>query len=235
MKTENMKDTYLKNKSKGKIIGRNNFSKKDISALWYSRSESDWEDALQRYWNYVRPENLQLERRLNELKLEQIAVLDQKGWYQFLHDKYFRWKYTAPNRYATTTKSLKKYIESNELEKLFEIKNKLLRLDVSDIRNGLSTANEIHGLGIPGASGLLSLMYPHAFATVDQFAIKALRKVSGLPENEVLTGMNPNNITLQNGIVLINLMRRKAAANNSTFGNDHWTPRKIDMVLWGTR
>ncbi|PKO02878.1 MAG: hypothetical protein CVU43_05520 [Chloroflexi bacterium HGW-Chloroflexi-5] len=230
---------YLKDTSKGKLIGRENFSKKGstnkINALWYSNSECDWEDALERYWDYVRQENMQLERSLNELKLKQIAALDPIGWYQFLHDKYFRWKYTAPNRYATTTKNLKKYIESNELDKLFEIKNVLLDLDVSDIRSGLSTANEIHGLGIPGASGLLSLMYPRAFATVDQFVIKTLRGVSGLPENEVLKRMNPNSITLENGIVLISLMRRKAAENNSTFGNDHWTPRKIDMVLWGTR
>ena len=80
-----------------------------IFDLWRSRSKSDWEIALKAYWNYVRPENLVLERRLNELKLDIIADLDQRGWYQFLHDEYFRWKYTAPNRYATTTKSLRRY------------------------------------------------------------------------------------------------------------------------------
>jgi len=78
-------------------------------------------------------------------------------------------------------------------------------------------------------------MYPHAFATVDQFAVKALCEVSGLPEQDILRRMNPSNITLSNGIVLISLMRRKAKENNNIFGNDSWTPRKIDMVLWGAR
>ena len=206
-----------------------------ISDLWRSRSKSDWEIALEAYWNYVRPENLELERRLNELKLDRIADLDQRGWYQFLHDEYFRWKYTAPNRYATTTKSLRRYTESDQLEDLFRIKQRLLDLDLLDIRDGLSTAKEIHGLGIPGASGLLSLMYPHVFATVDQFAVKALCEIPGLPESEELRRMNPNNITLKNGITLITLMRSKARENNIAFGGEYWTPRKIDMVLWGAR
>ena len=206
-----------------------------ISVLWNSSSERDWEDALDRYWNYVRPENLELERSLNELKLEQIASLDLIGWYNFLRDKYFRWKYTALNRYATTTTSLKQYIELNKLDDLFRIKKKLLEFNVSDIRKGLSVAKEIHGLGIAGASGLLSLMYPYAFATVDQFAVKALREVPGLPEHEVLERMDPVNLTLQNGIVLISLIRHKAKENNTRFASDYWTPRKIDMVLWGTR
>jgi hypothetical protein len=92
-----------------------------ISDLWHSRSECDWENALERYWNYVRPENIELERSLNELSLAQIAGLDQMGWYLFLRDKYFRWKFTQPNRYVTTTMSLKRYIDSNQLDELFRI------------------------------------------------------------------------------------------------------------------
>lgn len=47
--------------------------------------------------------------------------------------------------------------------------------------------------------------------------------------------MNPNNITLKNGIVLINIMKDKAKENNKIFGTDFWTPRKVDMVLWALR
>jgi hypothetical protein len=206
-----------------------------ISNLWKSNSERDWKIALENYWSYVRPENMELERDLNELKLEKIIELDQIGWYNFLHDRYFRWKYTAPNRYATTTMILKRYEESNQLENLFNIKKRLLNFNVSDIRNGLSIAKEIYGLGIAGASGLLSLMYPYAFATVDQFVVKALCQVPNLSENFELKKMNPDNLTLKNAIVLINLMRRKSKENNDIFGSDYWTPRKIDMILWATR
>jgi hypothetical protein len=157
--------------------------------------------------------------------------LDQLGWFKFLHEKYFRWKYTAPNRYITTTRSLKRYKDLNQLENLFQIKQRLLNLDLSDIRNSLMTANEIYGLGIAGASGLLSLMYPYAFATVDQFAIKALREIPDLPENQELKMMNPDNITLKNGIILISLIRQKAKDNNDIFSSEFWTPRKIDMIL----
>lgn len=176
-----------------------------------------------------------LERELNELKVEQIASLDPIEWHDFLHDKYFRWKYTAPNRYATTTAALRRYLDSDQLDRLFDIKERLLRFNTSDISTGLSIAKEIPGLGIAGASGLLSLMYPDHFATVDQFAVKALCQVSGLPESGEINGMKPENLKLRDGILLIDIMRRKARENNEAFGTDFWTARKIDMVLWAAR
>ena len=206
-----------------------------INNLWESNNEHDWKTALEHYWSFVRPENIELEHELNDLKLEQISNLEQLDWYNFLHDKYFRWKYTAPNRYASTTLVLKKYKDSNQLDSLFDIKRRLLNLNVFDISAGLSVAKEIRGLGIAGASGLLSLMYPNNFATVDQFAVKALCKIPSLPESSSLKEMRPENLTLRNGIILINIMLRKAKENNRIFGTDFWTPRKIDMILWASR
>jgi hypothetical protein len=206
-----------------------------IDKLWESNNEHDWKTVLEHYWSFVRPENIDLERELNELKLEQICNLDQIGWYDFLHDKYFRWKYTAPNRYATTTLALKRYKDSNQLDSLFDIKKKLLSLNTSNISAGLTIAKEIHGLGIAGASGLLSLMYPNSFATVDQFAVKALCQIPSLSESSNLNKMNPDNLTLKNGMTLIDIMIRKAKDNNRNFNTDFWTPRKIDMILWASR
>ena len=206
-----------------------------IDSLWNSRNEDDWNSALQNYWNFVRPGNIALERELNNLKIETITSLDSMGWYDFLHDKYFKWKYTAPNRYASTTLALRKYKDADELDRLFDIKKRLLNFGISDISRGLSTATEIRGLGIAGSSGLLSLMYPDNFATVDQFAVKALCAVHELREREDVAKMRPENLTLRNGITLVNIMRSKAQENNSIFGTDFWTPRKIDMVLWASR
>ena len=44
--------------------------------------------------------------------------------------------------------------------------------------------------------------------------------------------MKPDSLTVKDGVVLIEIMRRKAAANNRLLGTDSWTPRKIDKVLW---
>jgi len=107
-----------------------------------------------------------------------------------------------------------------------------LSIDTNNIRLGLEAASEIRGLGTAGASGLLALMYPEKFASVDQFLVKALRQVSGLPEAAALAVMKPENLTIRNGVLLIDILRRKAAELNRNLGSTDWTPRKLDKVLW---
>ena len=204
----------------------------NITDLWRSSDPIAWEQALQRYWNFVQPRNLDLERALDTLDLKRLQNLSPQGWYNFLHDEYFRWKYTAPNRYATTTIQLRKYVDVGALDELEKLRQQLLNLNVSDVRLGLKTAKEIRGLGTAGASGLLSLMSPEHFATVDQFVVKALRLVSDLPEANALSKMNPLNLSVTDGTLLIGILNRKAKENNRMFGTSAWTPRKIDMVLW---
>jgi hypothetical protein len=204
----------------------------NITDLWRSSDPIAWELALQRYWHFVQPRNLELERALDALDLKRLQRLSPQGWYDFLHDEYFRWKYTAPNRYATTTIQLRKYVNGGALAELESLRQQILNLDFNDIRVGLKTAKKIRGLGTAGASGLLSLMYPEHFATVDQFMVKALRLVSDLPEANALSKMNPQNLSVTDGELLIGILKRKAKENNSLFGTSAWTPRKIDMVLW---
>ena len=138
-----------------------------------------WGQALARYWDFVKAPNLALERSLNALDLERIRGLTPQGWYDFLRDEYFRWKYTAPNRYATTTIQLRKHLENCDLEELEAIRQQLLALDPSNVRLALRTAVKIRGLGTAGASGLMALMYPRHIATVEQFVVKALPPASG--------------------------------------------------------
>ena len=204
----------------------------NINELWRSSESMAWEQALQRYWHFVQPRNLELERALDVLDLKRLQCLSPQGWYDFLHDEYFRWKYTAPNRYATTTIQLRKYIDDGELEELESLRKQILNLDRNDVRQGLATAKKIRGLGTAGASGLLSLIYPDHFATVDQFVVTALRLVNDLPEANALSKMNPQNLSLTDGVLLIAILNRKAKENNRQFSMAAWTPRKIDMVLW---
>jgi hypothetical protein len=211
----------------------------NISELWYSSDSSAWEQALQRYWHFVKKQNVKLEHALGALNLKRLERFTPQEWYDFLHDEYFRWKYTAKNRYVTTTLQLRKYVEANKLGELDSIRQKLLNLNPSDVRLGLNTATEIRGLGIAGASGLLSLMYPERYGTVDQFAVAALAQIKDLPQASAISKMNEKSksggskqLRLPDGILLISIFSEKAKELNQLFGSSDWTPRKIDMVLW---
>jgi hypothetical protein len=176
-----------------------------------------------------------LEKAMDNLDLDRIRKMANREWYEFLRDEYFRWKYTAPNRYATTTAQLRKYENNGRMGELDRIRRLLLSINVTDVYSGLEIANNILGLGIAGASGLLALMYPHAFATVDQFIVKALSRLENLPEAAAIARMKPDRIGIEAAILLIEIMRKKARDNNRLFATTIWTPRKIHMVLWGCR
>jgi hypothetical protein len=204
----------------------------DIGDLWHSKDAYAWQEALRRYWDYVRPTHVELERALECLDLRRIREFTPLEWYEFLRDEYFRWKYTAPNRYATTTRHLRRYLDEECLEQLDRVRQQLVELPLGDLRRALVAAREIHGLGTAGASGLLALMHPNVFATVDQFVVKALAQVRWLPEALALTKMHPESLSIDNAVVLIGIMQRQAAALNHRFCSDFWTPRKVDQVLW---
>lgn len=139
---------------------------------------------------------------MDKLDIKEIEALDEQGWYDFLYNEYFVWKYTAKNRLATTRKQLGKSIQEQGLKNLFRNKKQLLTLDLSDIGGCLETARSITGLGYSGASGLLSLLYPNWFGTVDQFVVVSLREISGLPEAEKLKNIDPDNILSSTSFVL---------------------------------
>ena len=50
-----------------------------IAELWNSRDVRAWEYALVRYWSFVQPANLELERTMEALDLSRIRALDAKG------------------------------------------------------------------------------------------------------------------------------------------------------------
>ena len=205
----------------------------ETSKLWDSSTEEEWQKHLERYWTFVDRKHLAIEKEFDSFDVNTLTKMDKDEWFAFLRDKYFFWKFTAPNRYATTTRHLKKYLGPDDnIDKLFQIKNALIELDKTDIKLGLKTAQRIRGLGPAGASGLLAVMYPSHFATVDQFVVKALSTVNRLPEKEKIKNMNPDNLKLTDGVLLVEIMRRKAAELNNKFSSNTWTPRKVDMVLW---
>jgi hypothetical protein len=208
-----------------------------INDLWDSQDEKEWECALERYWALVKPENLDLEEEMQSLDRERIKAFSQDEWYKFLRDKYFRWKFTAHNRLETTSRQLKTYADANELGDLFSIKERIFAIDPEDVSTALETAQSIRGLGIAGASGLLAVLFPRRFGTVDQFVVKSLTRINSLADTErqAIKAMRPEALTAADAGKLIGIMRRKANELNSLFNTDRWTPRRIDMILWAFR
>jgi hypothetical protein len=218
----------------------------NINSLWHSQSEAEWLKALDKYNQYItRPEIAALDKEIDPLDLNMVKRLNTDEWYTFLYQKYFPWKYTAPNRLATTRASLEKHRERpNGLADIRRIKQELLVFPKQDIQKGLNLATQIGGLGIAGASGLLALMYPEHFGTVDEFLVLALAQVDNLPERAELREMatkigdskkpkgKPFSIELNTGTMLIEILRRKSKENNRWFNTSFWTPRKLDKVLW---
>ena len=44
--------------------------------------------------------------------------------------------------------------------------------------------------------------------------------------------MKLESLSIENGVLLFQIMRERARKLNKDFDTDFWTPRKIDMVLW---
>ena len=206
----------------------------EIEQLWHSSDASKWQRALDRYWNYIKPTHHALECEMDTLRPDDVRYLDADQWYAWLLNKYFVWKYTAPNRYATTTRYLERQATHLGRHHLLAIRDRVLGCENASIGDALCAATEFGGLGPAGASGLLALLFPAKFGTVDQFAVGALRKVRGLPERDKLWRMKPESLTIPDGVVLVGIMRRKAVSLNELFNTSGWTPRNVDKVLWAS-
>src|SRR5205807_1354371 len=88
---------------------------------------------------------------------------------------------------------------------LLRIRDQLLRADPSDAQAAVELASRIPGLGTAGASGLLALMYPQSFGTVDQFVVKALRQIPEFGANPAFAKMNPQGLTSRDADFLIRI------------------------------
>jgi hypothetical protein len=196
-----------------------------VADLWRSDGAQDWHDALAHYWDLVKMPNRGLEQRLETLDLDRLRRMDARGWYVFLREEG-----PALNRYGSITKELRALVDAPGVEALDRCRKRLLALDPSDIRTALNAALAIPGLGMVGASGLLSLMYPSAFGLVDEFVVRALREVQGLPEAAVLPRMGGRPLTVRDGVIIIGILRRKAADLSREL-DEVWTPRMIGRVL----
>lgn len=205
-----------------------------INELWFSDDQEKWGFYLDRYWSYVKPENMSIEKELNQINSELVKNFDECQWYGFLRNKYFPWKYTDKRRLKVNLDHLSYY--ENRESQLLDIKNQIFAFDKSDIIQGLSIANQIKGLGTAGASGLLAILFPQYFGTVDKFVVEALSSLNNLNEHYLIKRMlTKSGLNINDGKILIDVMRCKARKLNQIFNTERWNPRKVDMVLWACR
>lgn len=198
-----------------------------INDLWNSNKESDWENSLTHYWDLIKPSNIDLERKIENLDNNTIKNMNLEEFYNFLADDYFKWKYTDCCWKDNNIGHFSKYASEEKLEELLEVKNDLFSFNLNDVELGLKIAHRIRGLGIAGASGLLSVLFPSYFGTVDQFVVKALLEIENLPEKSKLLEMDPMNLKYSDGVLLINIMKNKADELNMIFHSEKWSPRSM--------
>ena len=209
----------------------------DVNELWINGSSEDWRAALNHYYNQPSVKrHIDLENKMNHLDPETIKKLDPVAFYEFLYNEYYVWKYTANNRLVTTRKQLEKH--KDDITALGRIQANIFKafeIDPETTELLFCSTQQIHGLGTAGASGLLSILFPKYYGTVDQFLVFALQKIGSLPEHEKLQRIkDPENLKVQDGVLLENVLRNMAEKLNDKFGASHWTPRKVDMVLWAS-
>jgi hypothetical protein len=221
----------------------------DIKTLWESQNEQDWRDALDDYWQIPSVKrNISLERLMCRLDADAVRALGPREWYEFLREEYFRWKFTECKHLLKNQTHLWEYEKTNTLSDLASIRDSLFEFDLRDISEGLERAEKIHGLSWSAGSGLLAVLFPKWFGTVDRFVVKSLYEIESLPERQRVLAMVRvskgrqvvKTLSQKDAVLLIAIMRRKAAELNVLFGRgesdpQRWTPREIDMILFASR
>ena len=125
----------------------------EIEQLWHSSDASKWQHALDRYCKYIKPTHLELEREMDTLRPDDVRYLDADQWYDWLLKKYFVWKYTAPNRYATTTGHLKRQATDAGRHHLLTIRDRVLSCENASIGDALRCRDRVQGTWSGGRVG----------------------------------------------------------------------------------
>ena len=202
-----------------------------INYLWNHGTEENWLEALKQYDVIIDSRSVEawlIEDFMEKLDAEDIKNMSVDEFYNFLYEKYFVWVFTQKNRLARNRKCLQRYVNENRMSELENIQKKLFSANHSNIKECFEIAMEVRGLGIAGASGLLAVLFPQSFGTVNEPLVELLRGIDGIDYE--LSKLKPN--TAKDGVIITKIFREKAKDLNKRFRTDFWTPRKIDKVLW---
>jgi hypothetical protein len=209
----------------------------NIQDVWISEKESVWCAQIDAYWKRVEDQKKKtLEEEMDKLDPQLIRDSTDVAWRDFLANKYIPWKHTPGRFYKSIQrKFIARYAGQEQQSLLSTIKSRIFACDPGATGELLGIVDEIYQFGIPSASGLLSLLFPSRFGTVDKFAIESLQRIEEFKGDILIQGFMPKSISLDDAVRAISIMRVKAGENNKLFGTTFWTARRIDMVLWSTR
>lgn len=208
----------------------------DINDLWDSQDEQEWLAALDRGWlNQAGRKNRELAQSIHTVDMEYVLRLGIQEWYDFLN-KYFHWQF-ARNHLQQKLSDL----DGNSFEHLFSVKcslGEIEELDLADARKCLNLVRSprIKGLDYASASGLLALLFKQWFGTVDICVLESLCKIKSLPERRKMKEISAwvktkNEWRESDAVLIIYIMRRKAAQLNGWFRTENWTPSSVSMIL----
>lgn len=217
--------------------------------LWESQDEQVWKRCYEAYWN-VRSvnDNHIIEEELNILAQHRQVLFKAgaKSWYEFLFHKYIPWKLKSQGMsYESHRRQFaRRYYTC--LTELDSIKTAIAHAHKTNVLACLEIATTIDGFGIPSGSGLLAVLYPEHFGTIDQLILRAFREIPHVNQeyqldsrthsnNEYFSGKKTDRARLRLAEELIDLFIQRAAENNNLFGTSMWTPRKVEMALWTTQ
>ncbi len=202
--------------------------------LWNCKDPKEWDYCESELYDAaVKSENRNVERELEKPGLrERIARMTTAQFYDFLRDEYYKWKFTSKPLLIGNTNALSKHVKDGTMERVERVRQRLINrgddTKGASIRMIMAEHGGIHGLAVAGASGLLALVYPEEFGTVDRKVTEALQQI-GLPE---VMKANPKKISIEEAETMIEVMRVKALELNRMFRTNKWRPRLIDRVLW---
>lgn len=209
----------------------------DIKTLWDSGNREDWESAVSKYYNAVKPNNIEVEQKLNAMTTDEFKQMSGQEFYRFLVGDYSSWKYTDNRRKATVRHNIEDFHQKFTDDEFKKIIDASFLIDKGDIFLHFANMTRITGIGTAGASGVLSLIFPEYFGTMDRFLVENLKKIYDGQSycGKKLISMKSDSLTNYDAIILTQILREKARQLNEKFDTSDFTPRKIDMVLWAIR
>ena len=208
----------------------------DIKDIWNCNEEGKWKDAEEEYSKRINQVAI-IEKKFEQMTTEEILDLSPDKFYIFLRDMYFPWKFTGvylkPRLENLKTIENKKMQIKDVIDDLKELQTRIedkKELNDDDMSNAIRNLQKIPGIGPSAATGLLSILFPTHFGTIDKFVAINLKKVGyDISEQDCI------NISVENAINMENILLKKVKKMNTDMNTDYWTPRRLDKILWSIR
>lgn len=208
--------------------------KTDIKKLWNSKDETVWEDALAwaHHQTEVKMSNTEIGKKLSRMKTDDFRKMDGQDFYRFLVGDYANWKYTDGKIRSRVQYGIQEFYQTHTDYEVKRVLNGIFEIEPEDIYLHIANITRINGIGVEGASDILSLILPQYFGMVDRFAVENLQKVYDEDSfyGKKLKQIDPQNIAAYDAVTVIRIYREKAEEVNKIYRRVV-TPREIDMVL----